>query len=118
MKLSKKALKVLQQMMGEEGSVFLRDLPINEKLACPSTYKSYKTPRYTIPSGKNVNEKTFRELKKAGCIELCIEGGIQQQWHMTKKGKRALKNAGMETRAGELSGSDLQWLMGTGEFSQ
>ncbi|MBI2121848.1 MAG: hypothetical protein HYT98_01880 [Candidatus Sungbacteria bacterium] len=112
MSLSKNALRALQYMMGEEGSFFLRDLPLN--------YYPYKpeVERCKISFDKFASEKVFRELKRHQCIECRVEGSSWEQWSMTQIGRQALKDAGMETKPGELTPDDLHWLTGTGHYAQ
>lgn len=110
--MNKNALRVLQQMMGDEGAVFMRDLPINHS----SKRKPHE--RYEIPWRKYVDQATFSELEKTGCIKLHIGGYDFQQWRMTEVGKQALRDARMETKPGTLSDDDVGWLTGTGRYAQ
>ncbi|HXK41009.1 MAG TPA: hypothetical protein VJ046_02835 [Candidatus Paceibacterota bacterium] len=112
MNLSQGALKALQTMRGEEGGVFMRDLPIN----CYPSQPPEK--RCQIPWEKVVSPEVFEELKKAGAIELHIEGSDWDQWAMTPAGLKALQDAGMNTKEGKLSRDDIQWLAGTGYYAQ
>jgi len=109
MAISQAALLVLQQMMGEEGAVFMRDLPINYFLS---------TKTITIPWDKSVSPAVFQELKELGCIRLHIQSHNWEQWAMTDVGRTALRDARMETLPGILSRDDIGWLTGTGHYAQ
>ena len=109
MKLSQQALLVLQQMMGEEGSVFLRNLPINFWPLNNAV---------TVPWDKSVEVTVFQELKDSGCIRIHFRSYNLEQWRMTDLGEKVLREAGMATRPGTLGQGDLDWLFGTGQFSQ
>jgi len=111
MKISPEALRALQQMMGEEGAFFMRNLPINR---FPDRQIE---KRCEIPWEIYISGEVFGELRQLGCIKLHIDSSWQQ-WGMTKVGKQALMDANMETHRGELTEDDLQWLYGTGRFAQ
>ena|SRR3989344_5529558 len=112
MKLSREALIVLQQMMGEEGSVFMRDTFLNH-------WHGHPGPEHcrTFPDNM-VRMEVFDELKKSGCITLHIESYCRDSYSLNDTGRKALKDAGMETRPGKLTLDDIQWLAGTGRYSQ
>lgn len=111
MKLSREALVALQEMMGEEGSVFNRNLFLRH-------WNGYPGPEQcSIFPDKVVDMETFHELKTAGCIELYCEG-CHETWILNGTGQKALKKAGMETKPGKLTRDDIQWLHGTGRYSQ
>lgn len=114
MKLSREALLVLQRMAGEEGAVFLRNLPINIRFLDADGKKR----EYQIPPSGRVDENAFEELKNAGCIYLHMQSHNGEQWGMTKTGEQSLKDAGMETAPGRLTRDDIQWLTGTGRYAQ
>ena len=106
---SEAALQTLQHMMGREGAVFMRDLPVN-----------YFPRRNTvqIPWDKVVDPAVFQELKETGCIQSHIVSYDFEQWRMTEFGRQALKGAGMETKPGRLTQDDVGWLTGTGRYAQ
>jgi hypothetical protein len=109
MKLSQQALLALQQMMGEEGAVFLRNLPIN---FWPLNNVA------NVPWDKSVDIRVFQELKDSGCIKIHHGSYNLEQWRMTDLGEKVLRESGMATRPGTLSRGDLDWLFGTGQFAQ
>ena len=112
MKLSREALIALQKMMGEEGSVFNRDLFLNYWHGHPGPENCMVFP------DKAVSMDVFRELKKAGCITLHTESYCRDSWSLNDIGRKALKDAGMETKPGKLSQDDIEWLTGTGYYAQ
>ncbi len=111
MKLSREALIALQQMMGEEGSVFNRNLFLRHWMGYPGPEKC------SIFPDKIVGMETFNELKKTGSITLHCEGS-NETWTLSDTGTQALKDAGMETKAGKLARDDFQWLAGTGYYAR
>ena len=112
MDLSKEALVALQQMMGEEGSVFNRNLFLNHWHGHPGLENCM------IFADNVVSMEIFDELKKAGCITLYIESYCRDSYTLNEIGHKALKDAGMETKPGKLTRDDVQWLTGTGYYSQ
>lgn len=112
MELSQSALVALQQMMGEEGSVFNRDLFLNH-------WHGYPGPEHCrIFADIIVSMEIFAELKQAGCITLHIEGSDRDSWSLNDTGRKALKDVGMKTKPGRLTQDDIQWLTGTGYYAQ
>ncbi|MDP3792552.1 MAG: hypothetical protein Q8Q89_02365 [bacterium] len=112
MKLSREALVALQQMMGKDGSVFMRDLFLNHWHGHPGP------EHYVIFHEQFVNMEVFEELKKANCITLHIESYCRDSYRLNNVGRKALKDAGMETKRGKLTRDDIQWLAGTGYYAQ
>jgi len=112
MKLSKESLVALQQMMGEEGSVFNRNLFLNHWHGHPGPENCRIFP------DKVVSMKTLEELKRAGCVTLHIESYDRDSWSLNDTGRKALKDAGMETKPGKLTRDDIRWLAGTGYYAQ
>lgn len=112
MQLTRQALVALQQMMGEEGSVFNRDLFLNHWHGHPGPENC------KIFCDKIVSMETFTELKRTGCITLHIESYCCDIYRLSNIGRKALKNAGMETRPGKLTRDDIEWLTGTGYYAQ
>ncbi len=112
MELSREALVALQQMMGEEGAVFNRDLFLNHWHGHPGPENCKVFP------DKAVSMEVFGELKRAGCITLHIESYCRDSYSLNDIGRKALKAAGMETKAGKLTRDDFQWLTGTGYYGQ
>jgi hypothetical protein len=111
MRLSKKALTALQQMMGEEGSVFNRNLFLRHW-----TSSSGREDCSIFPD-KVVELEVFEKLKRSKCIIVHCEGN-PETWILSNVGRKALKDAGMETRKGKLTRDDIQWLCGTGYYAQ
>ncbi|OGM99439.1 MAG: hypothetical protein A3B91_01160 [Candidatus Yanofskybacteria bacterium RIFCSPHIGHO2_02_FULL_41_29] len=109
MKLSKEALVALQQMMGEEGSIFNRNLFLRHWTGYPGPEKC------SIFPDKIVDIATFEELKKTGSITSHI---ADEYWRLSGIGLKALKDAGMETKPGKLTRDDIEWLTGTGRYAQ
>ena len=64
MQLNKESLVALQQMMGEEGSVFNRNLFLRHWCGSPGPES------WSIFPDIAVTMETFEELKKANCISL------------------------------------------------
>ena len=112
MNLSEEALLALRQMMGEEGAVFLRDVFLNH-------WHGHPGPEHCrIFPDKTVRMEVFDELKKLGCITLHIESYCRDSYSLNDIGRKALKDAVMETRPGKLTRDDIQWLTGTGRYAQ
>ena len=112
MKLSREALIALQKMMGEEGSVFNGDLFLNH-------WHGHLGPENCkVFSDRVVSMNVFQELKKAGCITLHNESYCRDSYGLNDTGRKALKNACMETKPGRLTRDDIQWLTGTGYYAQ
>ena len=111
MELSRAALIALQQMMGEEGAVFNRNLFLRHWTGFPGP------ERCSIFPDLVVSMKVFDELRMAGCISLHCEGS-NETWTLSETGLKALKDAGMETKPGKLTRDDFEWLTGTGYYSQ
>jgi len=109
--LNKEALAVLRQMMGEEGSVFNRDLFLRHWTGYPGPESC------SIFPDKSVSMEVFEELKKAEVISIYCEGN-HETWTLNNAGRKALKDAGMETKPGKLTWDDIQWLCGTGRYAQ
>ena len=110
-KLSRKALIALQQMMGEEGAVFNRNLFLRHWTGYPGPESCSIFPDIVVSMA------TFNELKTTGCISIHCEGS-HETWTLNKRGLKALKKAGMETKPGKLTKDDLGWLTGSGYYSQ
>ncbi len=111
MKLSRQALIALQQMMGEEGSVFNRNLFLRHWTGYPGPESC------SIFPDKSVSVGVFKELKKTKVISIHCEGH-HETWTLNNTGRKALKDAGMETKPGKLTRDDIQWLMGIGYYAQ
>lgn len=109
--LSKKALTALQQMMGEEGAVFNRNLFLRHWTGSPGPESC------SIFPDKIVELEVFEELRKSKCIAVHCEG-VHETWILSNTGRKALKDAGMETKKGKLTRDDIQWLCGTGYYAQ
>lgn len=111
MKLSRESLVALQKMMGEEGSVFNRNLFLRHWTGFPGPESC------SIFPDVKVSMTIFDELKRSGCIQIQCEGE-HETWILSSKGRKALKDAGMETKPGKLTRDDIQWLTGTGYYAQ
>lgn len=111
MKLTKDTLKVLQQMMGEEGSVFNRNLFLNH-------WHGEGPEHCRIFPDIMVGMAVFEELKQAHCIKLHTESYCRDQYVLTNAGRKVLKDAGMETKEGKLTRDDVEWLLGVGYYGQ
>ena len=112
MKLSQEALIALQQMMGKDGSLFMRDLFLNHWHGQPGPEHCRVFP------DQMVSMEVFEELKKSGCIALYIQSYCRDSYRLNEVGQKALKDAGMETKKGKLTRDDIQWLCGTGYYAQ
>jgi len=112
MRLSREALVALQQMMGEEGSVFMRDVFLNHWHGHPGPENCKVFP------DRVVSMNVFQELKKASCITLHGESYCRDSYSLNDTGRKALKRAGMKTKPGKLTRDDIQWLTGTGHYAQ